>query len=140
MVQIVKQPPPPKVYIEEWMPVRGFQTQKALAETMGTGESNITKKLANRPELLNLAWLGWFAAALDVRPEALFRDPREMNETELALARPKVSALLRAAVTLSDSQIDNLTALFSPPPSSAPPRELPPAFQAEPPSKAPPNE
>lgn len=100
-----------RLFVREWAKTRGLD-QKRLAERMGIEPGTLSKLLAGKMEM-TLEYLGRIAAALDVPPVRLFRDPAapfsadDLTDEDLKAAEvysrlddPDKDAVLQLAVRL----------------------------------------
>jgi hypothetical protein len=121
---MVQRPEAPKLFLKEWMEVRGIPDQARLAERMHRAPGTITKKL-QRPGRIDVEWMAEFAQAFEIQVTDLFVDPSMLDETERLPHRPALELLLRAARNADDDQLSHLTALLPASPSSLPQPERP---------------
>lgn len=101
---------PARIYIEEWMRVRGVENQKALAKIMKRAEGTISKKLAD-PAKIDLQWLSEFADALRVQVTDLFDDPSAMEEPPPEHT-PQLARLQKAAAKLDRDELETLISIL----------------------------
>lgn len=122
---------PARVFIDEWMEVRGVNTRLDLSKRMNRAPGTITKKL-NKPGTIDLQWLAEFSVALKVSVPNLFADPSTVENAEVEYS-PKLGELMSLAAGKPDTFFDHLIGMMkelsraaSPPPELLPePAETP---------------
>lgn len=95
MIKRIGPSTPARHYLAEWIAQRGLD-QKRVAERLDCEPGTVSKLITGK-QRLNDVWIARFAKALDISPDAVFRDP----------ARPYADDLLRGLNAEDQARVIN---------------------------------